>query len=262
MAVTASHPKASITVSARGKALARFRRDLAPSQPFLDELKLPKGIRETDLLLQVTDEAGQEIISYLPQPRAKGSVPPPATEPPPPADIASADELFITGLHLDQYRHATRCPTLYWREALRRDALDSRCNNAIGLWHLKRGEFKEAEAHFRQAIERLTLRNANPYDGEPYYNLGLCLRHVGRDTEAYASFYKATWNQAWAGAAYHALAEIDCCRRDWDKATEHIERSCRTMASNQRAMNLWAMVVRQQGNGSAGGGISQTEQGN
>jgi len=27
----------------------------------------------------------------------------------------------------------TRCPTLYWREALRRDPLDSRCNNAMGL---------------------------------------------------------------------------------------------------------------------------------
>ena len=34
-----------------------------------------------------------------------------------------------------------------------------------------------AETHFRQAIERLTLRNPNPYDGEPFYNLGLCLRH-------------------------------------------------------------------------------------
>ena len=103
----------------------------------------------------------------------KGKVPPPATEPPAPEKIASADELFITGLHLEQYRHATRCPTLYWREALRRDPLDSRCNNAMGLWHLRRGEFAEAETFFRHAIERLTRRNANPYDGEPFYNLGL-----------------------------------------------------------------------------------------
>ena len=44
-----------------------------------------------------------------------------ATEPPAPADISSNDELYITGLHLDQYRHATRSPALYWREALRRD---------------------------------------------------------------------------------------------------------------------------------------------
>ena len=36
---------------------------------------------------------------------------------------------------------------------------------------------RPAETHFRKAIERLTRRKPNPYDGEPYYNLGLCLRH-------------------------------------------------------------------------------------
>ena len=35
----------------------------------------------------------------------------------------------------------------------------------------------QAQAHFEKAIERLTRRNANPYDGEPFYNLGLCLRY-------------------------------------------------------------------------------------
>ena len=127
-------------------------------------------------------------------------MPPPATEPPAPDNIASADELFLTGLHLEQYRHATRCPTLYWREALRRDPLDARCNNALGLWHLKRGEFAMAEKHFRQAIDRLTRRNANPADGEAYYHLGLCLRYLDRDEEAYDAFYKALWNQAWQSA--------------------------------------------------------------
>lgn len=53
---------------------------------------------------------------------------------------------------------------------------DARCNNALGLRALKRGEWGSAEAHFRAAIERLTLRNPNPLDGEPYYNLGLTLR--------------------------------------------------------------------------------------
>ncbi|MFO0928597.1 MAG: hypothetical protein U0736_16505 [Gemmataceae bacterium] len=46
-----------------------------------------------------------------------------------PADIASVDELYLTGLHLDQYRHVTRCPTLL-AGGCGRDAGDSRCNNA------------------------------------------------------------------------------------------------------------------------------------
>ena len=136
-----------------------------------------------------------------------------ATEPPLPAGRASNDELYVIGLHLDQYRHATRHPEIYWREALRRDPGDARCNNAMGLWHLRRGEFADAEKHFRAAIERLTTRNANPYDEEPHYNLGLTLRYLGRDAEAYDAFYKATWSGKWQAAGFQRLAEIDASSR-------------------------------------------------
>lgn len=276
VSVTRAFPKAVVRLEqTNGAGAAEWNADLAPGKPFVIEspqAAVPWKTGRT--ILRVLDDEGAEIIRYCPRPRKRGAVPPPATEPPAPADIASADELFITGLHLDQYRHATRCPTLYWREALNRDPLDARCNNAMGLWHLKRGEFTVAETHFRRAIERLTQRNANPADGEPFCNLGLCLRHQAESLpgptrakarpraktvdvearrkelieEAYAAFYKATWNQAWAGPAYHALAEIDCCRRDWETAAQHIERSCTAMGDNPRALNLWGMILREQGN--------------
>lgn len=244
VSVTRQFSGARIQLFASGKELLSNKRDLAPGVPFVAEVLLRKSVRETDLLLRVSDSDGDEIISYQPKPRVIGKVPPPATEPPAPADIASTDELYVTGLHLDQYRHATRCATLYWLEALKRDPLDSRCNNAMGLWHLKRGEFATAEKFFRKSIERLTRRNSNPYDGEPLYNLGLCLRHLGRDDEAYDALYKATWNQAWAGAAFHALAEIDASRGDWPKAREHCERSAWSGGENNRVENLWAIAIK------------------
>jgi tetratricopeptide (TPR) repeat protein len=247
VAVTRNQPQVAVTITAKDNELARFDRDLSPSSPLLETIDLPKGIAETDLTVRITAEDGSELLSYQPAPKAKGKVPPPATEPPSPEEISSNDELFITGLHLEQYRHATRSPVVYWREALRRDPGDSRSNNALGLWHLRRGEFVEAEAFFRKAIERLTHRNANPYDGEAYYNLGLCLRHLDRDAEAYSAFYKSAWNQAWTSAAYHALAEIDCCRRNWSVALEHLNRSLRFGTDNLRARNLKTMVLRQLG---------------
>ena len=248
VSVTRKFARAKIYLTAKGKKLFSSTRDLAPGKSFTYEIKLPRGVTEADLQLCITDAVGNEIIAYHPKPRVVGEVPPPATEPPAPADIASADELFITGLHLDQYRHATRCPTLYWRAALRRDPLDSRCNNAMGLWHLKRGEFSAAEKNFRSAIERLTRRNANPYDGEAYYNLGLCLRHLGRDNEAYDAFYKAVWNQAWQAAAYHALAEIDCCRKNWNQADEHLTKVLVHSINNLRATNLYGLICRERNN--------------
>jgi tetratricopeptide (TPR) repeat protein len=257
VAVTAAQARATVTVRAKGKTLARYRLDLSPARPLLKDVAMPHGVAETDLQVSVADWTGRELIAYQPKPRVQGEVPPPASEPPPPAEICSADELYLTGLHLEQYRHATRSPAAYWSEALRRDPLDARCNNAMGLWHLRRGEFAAAEAHFRKAIERLTRRNANPYDGEAYYNLGLCLRYCGRDDEAYAPFYKATWNQAWAGAGYHALAEIDSARKDWPAALEHLNCSLRFDTDNLRARDLKALVLRRLGDDAGAASLLQ-----
>jgi len=247
LVVTRTFPAAKILLTGRGKNLFRHTGELVPGTPLLQEIKLPPGLIETDLVLRVADNQGQEIISYQPKPRVQGKVPPPATEPAAPADVLSNDELFITGLHLDQYRHATRCPTIYWREALRRDPGDARCNNALGLWHLKRGEAVEAEKCFRLAIERLTRRNANPADGEVYYNLGLCLRYLGHAEMAYDAFYKSVWNQAWQAAGYHALAELDCQKSNWSTALDHLERSLRLNTDNLCARNLQVMALRKLG---------------
>ena len=244
VAVTRSFPGAIVRLERRD-GRAEWNADLAPGRPFLLEAlqaRLPWKIGQTTL--KILDRDGQEILSYQPVVRVQRPVPRPAAEPALPKDISYVDELFVTGLHLDQYRHATRSPEPYWREALRRDPLDSRCNNAIGLWHLRRGEFDDANAYFSRAIKRLTCRNANPYDGEPYYNLGLCLRYLHRDNDAYDAFYKATWNQPWAGASYHALAEIDSARQEWHRALSHIDRSLRFDTDNLRARNLKVLILR------------------
>jgi tetratricopeptide (TPR) repeat protein len=244
VAVTARQPKCVVTVTAKGKTVARFVRDLAPALPLVELVRLPRGVTDADVLVQVKDQPGRVLISHQSQPRVQGEVPPPATEPPAPADVASTDELYLTGVHLEQYRHATRCPTAYWREALRRDPLDARCNSALGRWHLRRGEFAEAEQHFRRAIGRLTRRNPNPRDGEAHYHLGLCLVCLHRDEEAYAAFHKAVWNQAWQAAGYQALAELDAKKADWAAALDHLNRALRGNPDQLRTRNLKVMVLR------------------
>jgi tetratricopeptide (TPR) repeat protein len=170
-----------------------------------------------------------------------------AVEPPPPAEIASIEELYLTGLHLYQYRHATRLPELYWQEALRRDPDDSRSNSALGLWHLRRGEFVAAKEHFGRSIARLTRLNPNPYDGEPYYNLGITERFLGNHKLAYDAFYKATWNAAWRAPAYFALAEIDATRKDWQNAQDHLKRSLAADSENLAARNLVVLTLIERG---------------
>ncbi len=256
VSVSQPFPKSVVRLERKdGSAGAEWLTDLSPGNPFIincAQTRKPWNVGHT--VLRVLDQHGQEIISYQPKRRVVGKVPPPATEPPLPPEIESADELFITGLHLEQYRHPTRSSVPYWREALRRDPFDSRCNHALGLWHLRRGELAEAEKHFRDAIERLTRRNPNPPDGAALYHLGLCLRLQGdfcfensesKFKEAYAALYKATWNQGWAAAGYVALGELDCRRKDWKTALEHLARSGQFDTENLRARNLQTLALRQ-----------------
>jgi tetratricopeptide (TPR) repeat protein len=242
VSVTRPFPAATIRLETKGRA-AEWKADLSPGQSFVVEQPRATPL-ENDSVLRVLSSEGAEIISWAAKSRPVAPVPPPATEPLPPAEIQSADELYLTGLHIEQYRHATRSPALYWREALRRDPGDARCNNAMGLWHLRRGEFGPAQKHFERAIERLTRRNPNPYDGEPYYNLGLCLCHTGNLSAAEDAFQKATWNQPWQSAACHALAELACRRHDWPRALDLLERSLRANSENARARNLCAIVLQ------------------
>ncbi len=248
--VSSHFPKAVIRVEGVGGEAWEWDTDLEPGKAFIAECGQPKRkFADGKTTLRVLAGDGREIISCAPENVAPGEVPPAATELPLPADIPGNDELYVAGLHLDQYRHATRKPELYWLEALRRDPGDARCNNAMGLWHLRRGQFADAEKYFRRAIARLMSRNPNPRDGEPYYNLGLALRHQGRDEEAYAAFYKATWNQAWQSAGFHAIAELDCRKGDWSSALGHLERALRANTDNLKARNLRAVVLRRLGRG-------------
>lgn len=240
VSVAREFPQAVLRLEGGGQAL-EWKANLAPGHAFVKETD--SAFNLAGATLRVLSREGREIIAYSPQPRPVAQVPPPATEPPPAAAMASADELYVTGLHLEQYRHATRCPTVYWREALRRDPFDIRCNNAMGLWHLRRGEFDPARAHFEKAIARATRRNPNPRDGEIYYNLGLCLCHLEQWGGAQEAFYKATWNQGWQSPAFHALAELACRRQDWTAALALLDKSLRAGADNNRARNLRAIVL-------------------
>jgi len=201
----------------------------------------------TASLLVIVDDKGKELLRYEPAKNQREDHPEPAKAALPPEKVENNEQLYLTGLHLEQYRHATYSPLPYYREALRRDPGDVRNNNALGLWFLRRGQFKKAEPYFRKAVETLTSRNPNPYDGEPYYNLGLCLYSQGRMEEAYDALSKACWNSAWQDVAYFTLARIDVARGEWEKALEHVGRCLDRNARNAKAKALKAMILRKMG---------------
>jgi len=164
-----------------------------------------------------------------------------------PHEIKTVEGLYLTGLHLEQYRHATYSPVDYYEEGLRRDPDDVRCNNALGLWYIRKGRFDKAEKHLLKAVKVLQRYNPNPYDGEPLYNLGVALKYQGRYDEAYDRFYKATWNGAWQDAAYLACARISCRRGNYEDALYEVDRSLLRNRHNGKALALKAAILRRLG---------------
>ncbi|MHB1356959.1 MAG: tetratricopeptide repeat protein [Anaerolineae bacterium] len=246
-------PQARIVLCTPEQVLLVEHADLGPGHPFTCEVILPDGTVTTDLLLCVITSQGEEVIRYQPEAPWQGRLPEPYKPAPRPADIATLDELFLAGLHHEQYHSSQIAPEWYWLEALKRDPGDSRCNLGMGKLALRSGDFGKAEAYLRKSIARLTWLNYNPYDGEAYYYLGLCLQYQDRMDEAYKAYYKATWNYAWQSAAYYGLAQIDVAREHLDKALDHLDRSLQVNTRNAKARGLKAGVLRRMGQGDQAG---------
>ena len=161
-----------------------------------------------------------------------------------PEQVKTNEQLYLTGLHLEQYRHATWNPVDYYEEGLRRDPNDIRCLNALGLWYIRKGRFSRAEEYLRRAVKLITKRNPNPYDGEPIYNLALALKYQGKVDEAYEWFWKSTWNKAWADAGYFEAAKISVMQQRYEEALDEIDRCLNNNWHNHKARALKAAILR------------------
>ncbi|WP_051392764.1 DUF5107 domain-containing protein [Glycomyces arizonensis] len=221
-AVTAPRPGARVVLRSGDRVLHEAAVDLAPGAPYVHEAVIDAAVEPGECELAV-EHGGETLIAWRPRPEPEASntgLAEPATEPPAPAGIDSVDELYLTGLHLAQYRHATRSPEPYWEEALRRDPGDARCNTALAARCQHTGRLEDAEAHLRTAVARLTRRNPNPRDGEAHYRLGLVLARQGRTAEAREALGKAMWDRSWLDAATVASVRLDLASGHTDRAAE------------------------------------------
>lgn len=200
----------------------------------------------TRLELVVTAGA-KELLYWHAEPDEVKPIPDAAEAALLPEEIKTTEQLYLTGLHLEQYRHATYNPVEYYEEALRRDPIDVRNNNALGLWYIRKGRFQRAEQYLLTAVKTLQKRNPNPYDGEPIYNLGLALKYQGRMDEAYARFYKSCWNAAWQDAGYFACAQISLMQGRLEDALDEIDHSLIRNWHHHKARALKTAILRKMG---------------
>ena len=242
---TSIYPKSSINIyNSNRKIIKGFQADLSPEQVFEMSFETSSVFNIYDLIVDVVSEDGKVLVSYELTQTESPEIPQAATPAKQPSEIESIEELFLNGLHIEQYRHATYQASDYYAEALRREPNDIRCNNAMGLQLLRCGQFAKAETYFRRAIKTITSRNPNPYDGEAYYNLGISLLFQDRSSDAYDAFYKATWTDSWQHNSFLQLARIDISKNNFSEAFVLSEKSLIRNYHSHSARHLKTIALR------------------
>lgn len=248
-----------VTVEKNGVEVYSETTELSPENIYEKELELMAGNPEEIRVSVYAD--GELLVDYQPEAETIPEPAKPAEAAKAPEEIMTNEELLLTGIHIEQHRHATYLPDPYYLEGLKRDPGDIRLNNAYGMLLFRRGDFEEAEKHFRRAVSRMTWRSPNPYDSEAYYNLGLALFYQNRKEEAYDAFYKAAWSSEQQEMSYYYLAAIEtgrgCSRvralgvnagnQYYRHALKLIEKALVKNSHNIKARALKAAVLRKLG---------------
>ncbi|TKG93367.1 DUF5107 domain-containing protein [Puteibacter caeruleilacunae] len=247
--------KAYATARQSGAKIYLYEKDTLVMQdevelsPYNSYEKTCAGINNPkDCYIKVCDINDSILVDWKVAEDIDETIPEPAKAALEPSEIENTEQLYLQGLHLEQYRHATFNPIDYYEEALRRDPSDIRNNNALGLWFMRKGQFSKAEKYFRTAITTLTERNPNPYESEPLYNLGLCLSYQDKQEEAYELFQKAAWSGAWQDSSYFNAAKIATKRKDFERALDLTDRALSRNAFNQKARHLRIILNRMTNN--------------
>lgn len=185
---------------------------------------------------------GKTVAEYTEKDFDKLNMPDVITDMPSAAGMNSADELYLAGVHVDQYRDPAVLPDSYWKEALNRNINHIPSLIAMAKYELNRYVLDSAKRYAERAIEALTLFNERTQSGEAYYTMGRILEAQGDTDKAYDFYYKAYWAADCVAKAMTRIAIIDIKREDYKEAVRHAENALDYGRNNNLALACLAIA--------------------
>lgn len=140
---------------------------------------------------------------------------------PTPDQLKTAQDNYLTGRHIDQYRDPTWKPDAYYRHALTIDPEHLPSLIAMGEYVLRNGDYDAALSYLDRAREIEERYNQNPMDGSVNYLTGLTKQYKKEYAAAYNAFRKAAWSRNVAPQAYAHAAAIDGIFHRWSDMKEN-----------------------------------------
>lgn len=139
------------------------------------------------------------------------------------AEMNSAEELYLAGVHVAQYRDPAVQPDSYWKQALKRDINHIPSLIAMAKYEYGRYAFESARDYAERAIKNVTIYNERVQSGEVYYVYAQILEALGEYKRAYDYYYKAAWAADSVGKAMTRIAMLDIRNKDYKAALKHAD---------------------------------------
>lgn len=243
---TKSFGEATVTVTAGGETLLSETVILDAANPVQLSWHRPKEFTS----IRVT-AGGKTIASYTEEKPDQLKKPPVKDPMPLAAEVRSADELYLAGVHVEQYRDPAVMPDVYWLEGLKRDPYHADCLLGMAKYCYQMGRLTEAEAYARKGLASLTKFNMHTQSGDPYFLLGLILEEQQRTEEAYAQYRKAAWNGSAVAKAMARAAALALKQGDTENALKHARLALSRDAQHPIAPVILVLAYRAMGNAEA-----------
>ena len=210
-----------------------------PDHPWRKEIEVPADLPDQAFTASIADASGKVFLSYTPVgPDPREPLPPKVANPKPPAEYASAELAYETGLRLDQFHNGILDPVPYYKRALEIDPDYTRANVAMGVRLAKNGSFAEAKPYLERAVARATQNHTRALDAAPEYYLALVERHLGNLKRAEDLFWRCTWRATHKKESFVELARLASLRGDWAEALARVDDA---IALGRDEAKLWTM---------------------
>ena len=213
----------------------------------------PDGFAAVDLgeipelvTVSVTRHDGGAIAEYAERVYDDYGMPDPITDMPIAETMSSAQELYLAGVHVDQYRDPAVKPDAYWRRALERDSRHIPSLVAMADYELSMAEYAAARGFAERAIAELSLYNERTESGRAYYAYGRILEELGEYKKAYDSYYKAALSADSVARAMTRIAMLDLRGRSFSEAERHASLALDYGRKNSLATAVLIIALKEQ----------------
>ena len=190
----------------------------------------------------------EEILSYIEEEKNIYDIPDTTKDMPNFKAVKTAQELYLEGVHVWQYRDPAILPNSYWKEALKRDGEHVDSLNALAVFNYKHKDFDAALRYAKRAEKVICKYNKHSQSGEIFFNLGLIYLAKDEYDTAYNYFYKASWNMDYYSAAMTHIAALDGMKKQFDKMLYHSQNALRYNTENPIASVYEAIAQYNIGN--------------